>query len=405
MSEITAPSHVASHTNEFRRGWPVVVACFCTATFAWGFGFYGQSVYFADLQATRGWPASLIASATTLYYLIGGLMLLWIHRAFARLGPRRLLVSGVVILGVGAIGLARAQFPWELYVWAIVMAAGWSASTTTAIAMTLAPWFDRRRGLALSLALNGASAGGFTVTPLLARLVQQLGLSRGVPMLVLALLLVLLPIIFAGISGAAPVTRALPTQADFAGQREALRSSHVWSIALPFALALAAQVGFIVHQFAFLLPHLGSRGAANAVACTAAAAMAGRLATGPLIDRIEQRLASAASFASQAVGLGVMLAMPDQPVALYVGSVLFGLSVGNVITLPALIVQREFPAPAFGLVISTVSMVGYTMLAFGPTLLAVARDVAGSYAVAILLCMVLQLTGALVLLISKPRLS
>ena len=65
MSEITAPLRVAPATGEFRQGWPVVLACFCTATFAWGFGFYGLSVYFADLHATRGWPASLIASATT----------------------------------------------------------------------------------------------------------------------------------------------------------------------------------------------------------------------------------------------------------------------------------------------------------------------------------------------------
>ena len=48
---------------------------------------------------------------------------------------------------------------------------------------------------------------------------------------------------------------------------------------------------------------------------------------------------------------------------------MFGLSVGNVITLPALIVQREFDAASFRQVIGLVSMVGYTVLAFGPTLL------------------------------------
>ena len=42
-----------------------------------------------------------------------------------------------------------------------------------------------------------------------------------------------------------------------------------------------------------------------------------------------------------------MLALPGAPAALFVGSVVFGLSVGNVITLPALIIQREFsPRPS-----------------------------------------------------------
>jgi cyanate permease len=177
----------------------------------------------------------------------------------------------------------------------------------------------------------------------------------------------------------------------------------VWSIALPFALVLAAQVGFILHQIAILLPHLGANGAANAVAATAFAAAGGRLAMAPMIDRINQRVASAASFILQAVGLGLMLIMPDQPSALYAGSVMFGLSVGNIITLPALIVQREFDAASFGQVIGFVSMVGYTTLAFGPTLLGLAHDMAGSYAAAVALCIVLQVAAALMVLVIRPR--
>jgi MFS family permease len=408
MSDIIA----ITEPDEFRAGWPVVLACFCTAVFAWGFGFYGQSVYFADLHATYGWPASLIASATTVYYLIGGLLLAYVHRAMARLGPRLLLASGAIVLGLGAIWLGHAQAPWQLYAAGIVMAIGWAATTTTAIATTLAHWFDRRRGLALSLALNGASAGGFIVTPILARIVHRLGLQQGVTLLVAIGLVILLPMILAGVGRVPSAVR--PTQAGsaagpdaewlpaFANQAEVLRSARVWSIAAPFALALAAQVGFIVHQLAFLRPHLGNAGAANAVAATAFAAAAGRLAMAPVIDRMNQRVASAASFVSQAMGLALMLALPDQPAALYIGSIVFGLSVGNVITLPALIVQREFASQSFGLVIGLISMLGYTLLAFGPTLLGVARDATGGYGAALLLCIALQLTGAVVVLI-RPR--
>lgn len=408
MSDIA----VVSAQGEFRQGWPVVLACFGTAIFAWGFGFYGQSVYFADLQATHGWPASLIASATTVYYLAGGLMLAYVHRAMALLGPRLLLAGGAVVLGAGAIWLARVTAPWQLYAAGLVMAVGWTATTTTAIATTLAHWFDRRRGLALSLALNGASGGGFIVTPILARSVRTFGLGSGVTLLVLGGLAILLPMILAGVGRIASIDQNASPQAKagresgdlpaLTTQSEALRSARVWSIALPFALALAAQVGFIVHQLAFLRPQLGNEGAADAVAATAFAAAAGRLAMAPLIDRLNQRLASAVSFASQAAGLAVMLLLPQQPAALYAGSIVFGASVGNVITLPALIVQREFAAQSFGLVIGLISMVGYTLLAFGPTLLGLARDATGGYGAALLLCIVLQLAGAAIVLI-RPR--
>ena len=66
MSSIAASSGTEAPAEEFRWGWPVVLACFFTATFAWGFGFYGNSVYVAVLHDTRGWSLSLITGATTL---------------------------------------------------------------------------------------------------------------------------------------------------------------------------------------------------------------------------------------------------------------------------------------------------------------------------------------------------
>jgi len=283
----------------------------------------------------------------------------------------------------------------------------------------------RRRGLALSLALNGASAGGFTVAPLLVLCIHRMGMAHAVPILVMAGLAIVLPVVLLGIRGAPFDSQFAPlrdrgdaartdldrtdldrTDTDrrtvFTTQAQALRSLHFWSVSLPFALALAAQVGFIVHQVAFLLPRLGDEGAGNAIAATAIAAAAGRLGFAPLIDRLNQRVASAASFTSQAFGLGLMVVLPDQPAALYIGSVVFGLSVGNVITLPALIVQREFAAQSFGLVIGLTSMVGQATMAFGPTLLGLAHDVGGGYGAALGLCIVLQLVGAMIVLV-PPR--
>ena len=74
------------------------------ATFAWGFGFYGQSVYLAELHATRGWPASLIASATTVNYLAGAVLLTRVHRAIEVLGPRLLLAAGAIVMAPARSG-------------------------------------------------------------------------------------------------------------------------------------------------------------------------------------------------------------------------------------------------------------------------------------------------------------
>jgi MFS family permease len=388
----------------------VILACFCLAVFAWGFGFYGQSVYLAALRATRGWSTALISGATTTFYLWGAVLLALVPRAIERFGARGVAVSGALLLGAGTIILSRATAPWQLYASALVMGVGWACTSTTAIAVILAQRFDRRRGLAISLALNGASVGGLAVAPALVGLSHALGLARAVCLLVGGALLALLPVLAICLRpaphpahgpGAGPgrPADALPA---FDDRASLLRDPGFWSVALPFALALMAQVGFIVHQVAFLLPPLGLAGAGSAVALTAGAATTGRLALSTVIDRLHQRRTAAISFASQAGGLALMLLWPASPAALYLGSLVFGLSVGNVVTLPSLIVQREFAARSFGLVIGLSSMIGQLGLSAGPALLGAVHDTTGRYAAAIGLCIGLELLAA-VLILARPR--
>jgi predicted MFS family arabinose efflux permease len=173
-------------------------------------------------------------------------------------------------------------------------------------------------------------------------------------------------------------------------------------VALPFGLVLVAQVGFLVHLVALLLPRVGPGGAASAVAAAAVAAMIGRIGLGLVIDRLDQRRVSGASFASQAVALGVILAFPANPTTLYAACCLFGLSVGNVITLPSLIIQREFAARSFGLVVGLSSGFAQVTFAFGPALLGLVRDLAGGYAPALVLCIVLELAAAAIIVSSRP---
>jgi predicted MFS family arabinose efflux permease len=402
----------ASVPDEFRRGWPVVAACFCTAVFAWGFGFYGQAVYLAELQRLHGWPAGLVSSATTCFYLTGACLMALVHRAIRQFGPRTVLAGGVVMMGAGAVALSQVSAPWQMFVCAVPMAAGWAGSTTVSIATTLSLWFDQRRGLAISLALNGASAAGFTIAPLLVALSHAIGFSSAVPVVAVAGLAVVLPVVLVAVHdqpaislhGPRPAAAATPdSRPEIVSQAQAMRDPRFWSVSAPFALAVAAQVGFIVHQVAFLLPRLGATSTGVAIGCTAFAAMAGRLALGAVVDRLNQRLTSAASFVSQAAGVGLLLALPHRPEALYIGCVVFGFSVGNVITLPALLIQREFSPGSFGLVIGLSTAVGQFALALAPGLFGVLRDATGGYGAVLVVCMTLQIVAAMLVVVTRPR--
>ncbi len=382
-----------------------MLACFATAIFAWGFGFYGQSVYVAQLHASRGWSAALISSATTLYYLAGALLLARVAVFITRFGPLLVLAGGSAAMGAGASIVAWAAAPWQMFIGSMVMALAWACTSSTAIATTLALRFDRQRGLAISLALNGASVAGFSVAPLLVWASARYGLGIAVAATAGAMLCVLLPLIVLctrgrGETGVRHAAAAAPDDGriGIATTKQGLRSAAVWSVALPFGLALMAQVGLIVHLVAFLLPRLGASGAGMAVGVASFAAMGGRLALGVVIDRLNQRRASAISFASQAAGVLLMLGAGDSATALYVGCIAFGLSVGNVITLPSLIVQREFTAASFGIVVGLSTAIGQVAYAFAPSLLGVVHDAAGGYGPALALVAVIQILASVLVL-------
>jgi cyanate permease len=83
---------------------------------------------------------------------------------------------------------------------------------------------------------------------------------------------------------------------------------------------------------------------------------------------------------------------------------LFGLSAGNLMTLPALAIQREFDAASFGTLIALSWAISQFTYAFGPGVLGLVRDATGSYTAPLLICAALDIAAAaLVLLRPKPQ--
>ena len=57
--------------------------------------------------------------------------------------------------------------------------------------------------------------------------------------------------------------------------------------------------------------------------------------------------------------------------ALFAACAVFGLSAGNLLTLPALIIQREFEAASFGMLVGLSWAVGQFTYSFGPGVMGV----------------------------------
>ncbi len=109
-----------------------------------------------------------------------------------------------------------------------------------------------------------------------------------------------------------------------------------------------------------------------------------------------------ANFALQAAALAVLVAAESSS-AIYVGCVLFGLGVGNMNTLPALIVQREFPPAHFSRVVSLVVSVNHFAFALGPVVPGALHDWSGDYRTSFLLCIGVEVAAAVVVLLGRRQ--
>lgn len=394
-------------------GWKIVACAFLIALFGWGLGFYGPGIYLASFGDLYGWTASTVATAITCYYIASGIITIHVGDAFDRFGPRIVVTVGTIAMAVGLTALTWVTRPIELYGAFLIMSVGVSTMSGAAINCIVAPWFEAKRGLAISLALNGASAGGVVIAPLLILLIDAFGFAVGLRLGAAAMLIVLLPVVAAllhhrpadiGLNpdGAPVVPQTGQPAAPHRPWRRAEIFGHLnfWTIALPFALGLMAQVGFLTHQVAFLKPVLDADGIALAVALTTAAAIVGRVATGLVIDRVDRRAAACATFLLQAAAITLMVVAPGET-ALFVWCTAFGLGVGNLITLQGLIVQVEFPSAQFSRIVSLIIAISQFTFAFGPGVLGWLRDWQGSYTPALIFCVVLQVAAAAIVLIRR----
>ena len=329
---------VPSATTGIYHGWLIVVAAFVIACFGWGIGFYGPGIYLVALQQRHGWPMADISTAITTYYLLGATLILSVGGVFERFGARLTVATGAIAMACGIVLLTLVACPWHVYAAFAVMSFGWAAMSGAAINIIIAPWFDKRRGLAISLALNGASAGGVVIAPLLIFLVGRLNFAAALSCVaVLMLVVILLTAAFvlrckrigerdAADEGGDPMRTQPPVpvpaaQAPLWQLSAVLRSRDFQTISVPFALGLVAQVGFLTHQVAYLSPNLGAAGAGWSVSVTTSAAVVGRLLVGLFVDKLDRRGVACGNFLVQSAGMALLAANSSAPM-LYFGCTL-----------------------------------------------------------------------------------
>ncbi|HXO24971.1 MAG TPA: MFS transporter, partial [Streptosporangiaceae bacterium] len=368
-----------------RRAWLVVFVIGWTFTVATGLGFYSLPVYLNVLIHSRGFGLTTVSYAVSAFFLVSAVVNVPLGRLIRRVEPRWVMLGGSVLAGLSLFLLGRVDAVWELYLDFTIFGCGFSASSYLPGTAVIVGLFDRDRARALALALTGGSVGGVVVAPLLTRVVDARGLTGTAPWLGLAyLLLGGLPVVVA-IRGhlAAPPAPSSASASAAAGTSAgvsyavAVRSAAFVLVTVSFGVLLADQVGTQV-QIVTIGSAMGVGNAGIAVSIMASATVVGRLIGAFALSRLPVVGFSAVMGVLQGVSFGVLALLPGLA-GLAVGTVLFGITIGNLTVLIPLVVVELFGLTDYPRIYAVSQFGASVGTAGGPVVLAWLHSGFGSY--------------------------
>ncbi|WP_422027093.1 MFS transporter [Pyruvatibacter mobilis] len=387
-------ARLVTQLRETYYGWWVVAAIFVTMTTTSGVGFYNLSVLLGAFTETR-FDVAEVSGATSLYFLASGFGGMVFGRLIERFNIRYVmalsgLLGALVFLFVGAITEV-----WQLYLFYAVFGVLYSGCALVPGTTLVARWFARRRAVALSIASTGLSIGGIVVAPLSAWIIQTQGLATAGYWLALILFIGVVPAALL-VLRPSPQSMGLridgdPPLADGEEEgppdgvpyAEAVRSRFFIGVTVAYVFAMMAQVGALSHQFRLVSEREDAAMAALAVSVLAASSIVGRLIGGFALSRLPIRTFTLSFMGLQALGLAAF-SQAEGPVALLSASVLFGITVGNILMLQPLLLGEAFGLRDYGRIFALSQLCGTFGVAAGPSLVGLVYDFAGGYGAAYL---------------------
>ena len=391
-------------------GWWVVLVAGIGASMSYGpiiaFTF---GVFIKPLSEEFGWSRADISLGFSLSLLMLSGTAPVIGQLVDRFGARKVIIPSVFLFGSGVASFYFLSASlWHFY--AIYMGLGVIAvgAATLPYLSVVSQWFDKRRGLALGLAMVGVGLGTFIMPAFAQALIDAMGWRYAYVILGLMVMGVTIPVVAPFLKdnpeqmGLEPDGESAPharnatstSHAQGMGSREAWRLETFWLIVAAFFLMSVSVHGCLIHLVPMLTDYgLSAQSAALATSVLGGALLIGRVGAGYLLDRC---LASSVAIGFLAgATLGVFLLWNEAVgVLAFAAAFLIGLGVGAETDLMPYVVSRYFGLRAFGEIYGWVVTAWGLGGVIGPFLMGVGFDTVGSYSAVLAAFMAATLLAA-----------
>ena len=427
MTEFISLRNIYTKCSQVYYGWWLVVLTGFIMTVATVPLYHAMTVWSVALESHFGWSRTQLGLALTLTRIEGGIMGPIEGYLTDRLGTRRMVLIGLIFLGIGFLLFSQVKNLWMFYLAFVVMALGQGLGSWLPLMTGINNWFIRRRSTAIGWASLGSRLGALILVPVIAWAVDpehdRLGWDRTALVLAIFVLIIAFPISKAirnkpqdhGQSADGDPVQVSEHEGTLANDEsvqvdwtasQAIKTSAFWLIAFGHGftsmvlLAIMTHLGLLLKDRGFDIQTTGW-----VVAAYTAVAMVFQIVGGYSGDRVPKNLVLFVFTTVHAVGVVVLTVAHTLPMV-NLFSVLFGIGFGGRNPLTVAIRGEYFGRASFGKILGLSTVPMNVLLLISSPLAGYLRDVQGDYTDAFLILAFLNVVGGVLFLFSKrPKLS
>lgn len=359
-----------------------------------GIAFYGLPFFYDFWVQDYGWSRATVTSGNAFGKIFIGMFAFIAGWVIDRFGPRRVMLSGILMGGIALIGLSVVTTIWQFYFFYLISALGYMCGGPLPNQVLISRWFTTTRGKAMGIAYLGIGFGGMLVPQVAKKLNLEFGWHQSLMLLGILMILIAFPMIWFVSDNPEDTKNKPQNETPKVPLGTILKGWPFYLLLIGSICSIGAVAGTSQNLKLFFSIDLKytQQQSANVISLVLAASIIGRLLMGWLADRIPKKYVMILIYAIVA-GSIPLLYLASTPGVIYLFAFIFGIGLGGDYMIIPLMAAELFGVKVMGRIMGIILTFDGLSEAFSPMMVGSMRDKGGNYANGFATLMVLGAIG------------
>ncbi len=404
-----------SNPKSIYYGWWIALAG-CLNMALIGLYFHGAGTFVSALDNEFMWSRTLLAGAFSIARIEGSIIGPLAGYLTDKLRPQKMVLIGLIIMGIGYIILSYVNTPLIFYVAFFTIAIGGGLGSFIPAATSVTYWFIKKRSFAIAIMMSGTAIGGLLVG-LMAVGITEFGwraVSLGIGVIILlggiplSYIFKREPQPFQSIQDKENLTTNVDNSILSKKDRieftvkEAVKTRTFWIVAISHSMVNMSFTAVVVHG----VPHLTDIGMSLSVAGGIVAiyniiSLPSQIIGGWLGDKLNKRILLFCLLIMQGSAV-IVFALTTNLTEAYIFAILFGVGLGGRTAIYHALRADYFGGKAFASITGIYGIPINITMAIAPLLVGILFDIQHTYMYGMLFLGVLAILGGILMLTATP---